>query len=191
MGVFELPEGYYEIQRIDLVKNKKLAVLVNVMAVVIMIVLFIIGVIFVPFNFLFSKDNLITVWLNVIGLLLAIILYIIAHEFIHGVFIKKYSCKKAKYGFNGLYAYTGSDAYFNKHQYVVIALAPVVLFGIIFLLLNVFLPIEWFWGIYILQIVNLSGAAGDFYITRLMCRLPSDVMTKDEGITMIIYSQMK
>ena len=86
-----------------------------------------------------------------------------------------------------MYAYAGSDAYFNKKQYVIIALAPVVFFGVVFLLLNLFLPSEWFWTIYLLQIFNLSGAAGDFYMTNLMTKLPADVLVHDSGTAMNIY----
>jgi len=65
---------------------------------------------------------------------------------------------------------------------LIIALAPVVFFGIIFLLLNVLLPIEWFWFIYFFQIINLSGAAGDFYVTYLMRKFSDDVLTEEKKI---------
>ena len=191
MGVFELPEGYSEVKRVNLQTNKKLAVLLNVGAILIAGVLFFVGLAFVPFSFEPGADNLPSFLLQVFGVLLAIVLYMVAHEFVHGVFIKKYSGKKAKYGFTGAYAYAGSDAYFNKRQYVVIALAPIVLFGIAFLLLNVLLPAKWFWGVYVLQLVNLSGAVGDLYITWLMGRLPADVLTCDVGVEMFMYSRTK
>ena len=105
------------------------------------------------------------------------------------MFIKQYSGKRAKYGFTGLYAYAGSDAYFGKRQYIVIALAPMVLFGMVSLALNLLLPSQWFWAIYILQIMNLSGTVGDFYVTYPICRFKSDVLTHDEGFTMVFYSK--
>jgi len=113
----------------------------------------------------------------------------VAHEFIHGAFFKRYSGRKAKYGFAGLYAYAGSDAYFNKRQYLVIGLSPVILLGIVLLILNVFLPTQFFWGAYLLQVVNLSGAVGDAYYTVVLSRLPADVLVKDEGVRMVIYSR--
>ena len=191
MAIFELPEGYSEIKRVDLQKDIKLAVIINAAAVVIMILLFFIGTFFVPFSFEISSDNLVLFLLKMLGTVLSMFLYLVAHELVHGIFIKKYSGKRAKYGFTGLYAYAGSDAYFDKRQYIVIALAPVVVFGIAFLVLNIFLPASWFWYIYLLQMINLSGAAGDIYITFLMSRLPEDVLTTDEGVAMIIYSKTK
>jgi len=193
MGIFELPEGYAEIRRINLQKDKKLAILVNVLALVIMVIMVWLGL---AIKSLYSADTITEATTRQLSsfftpafvLLIAIIAYMVGHEIIHGVFIKKYSGKKAKYGFTGIYAYAGSDAFFNKEQYLVIALAPVVIFGGVFLALNIFLP-QWFWPIYILQTVNLSGAAGDFYITYAMRKAPADVLTNDEGFEMILYSR--
>lgn len=188
MGIFELPEGYSEIKRVNLQKDVKLAVLINAGAIFLMVLLYILGNMLVPFDFEINNDNLALTFGTLIGLLIAMVLYFTAHELVHGVFIKKYSGKKARYGFTGLYAYAASKAYFNKRQYIVIALAPVILFGVIFLLLNILLPKEHFWIIYLLQIINISGAAGDFYVTCLMGRLPADILVNDEGVTMVMYS---
>ena len=51
----------------------------------------------------------------------------ILHEIIHGGFMKAFSGLKPRYGFTGLYAYAGSDALFNRRQYLIIAFAPVVI----------------------------------------------------------------
>jgi hypothetical protein len=185
MGIFDLPVGYAEDKRIDLQNNKKQAVIVNALAFAIMIAMFIIGRIFVPLHIIIDVPLV----LKTAGLLLALAAYVIIHELIHGAFFKKYSGKKAKYGFTGLYAFAGSDAYYYKRQYIIIGLAPVVLCGIVLLLLNIFLPEEWFWGVYFIQIMNLSGAAGDFYVAQLMNRLPADILIKDEGAAMNIYSR--
>jgi len=191
MGVFDLPEGYSEIKRVDFLKNKKLALFINAGALVIMAAMFFLGIFFVPLSFTVDAGQLVPLLLKAAGGLLAIVLYLIAHEWVHGIFIKKFSGKKAKYGFVGLYAYAGTDAYLNKRHYIVVALAPVVLFGVAFLALNLFSPRAWFWGVYLLQIMNLSGAVGDLYITWLMSRLPADVLTNDEGVAMVIYSKTK
>ena len=188
MGSFELPEGYQEIKRVNLQKDKKLAILVNVAALVIAMAMGAVGNLIVPLRIDTSVEGLARLLISMLAVLVGMIAYLVLHELVHGVCIKKYSGKKAKYGFTGLYAFAGSDAYFNKRQYVVIALTPVILFGVVFLLLNIFLPLKWFWYVYALQIINLSGAAGDAYITNLMRKMPKDVLTNDVGIEMIIYS---
>jgi len=188
MDIFELPQGYAEIRKIDLAENKKASFLVNIVAFGILILLFFIGLFFGPPTVIILDDFL-NLLLNLLGMWLAIVLYIVAHEFVHGIFIKKYSGKRAKYGFTGAYAFAGSDAYFNKRQYIVIALAPVVLWGVIFFLLNIFLPVEWFWPVYLVQMMNISGAVGDIYVTRQVCKLPADLLIKDAGVSMTMYSR--
>ena len=45
-----------------------------------------------------------------------------------------------------------------------------------------------FWYLYIIQIVNVSGAAGDLYVGWLIARSQSDVMVRDAGTDMSFYS---
>jgi len=97
--------------------------------------------------------------------------------------------KKIKYGFTGMYAYAGSDDYYGKKAYIFIALAPVVLWGIVIAIINCFVPLDWFWGIYFLQIFNISGAAGDFFVTIKFLRFPKDILVKDKGVSMTVYSK--
>ena len=98
--------------------------------------------------------------------------------------------QKVKYGFKGSYAYAGSDDYYSKGAYIFIALAPVVLWGVVLLATNLFMPREWFWVVYFIQICNISGAAGDFFVTFKFSRMPSDILVKDYGVGMEVYSKM-
>lgn len=189
MGIFELPEGYREIKKVDLQKDKRLAILLNVGAIVNFLALFYLCIQLVPFAFELGADNITEYSFSWLGMVALIVLYAFAHEFVHGFFFKRYSGKKAFYGFTGLYAFAGSDAYFSRGPYIVIALAPIVIFGLLFLLLNCLLPVKYFWWVYLIQLFNLSGAAGDIYFTLLLCRLPADLMVKDSGTAMSIYSR--
>ena len=187
-GIFDLPAEYHVIKQLNMQKDKKLVVLLNVVALIIAIVLVLIGLKLVPISFVVILGNRFDFLIRLLMILVGMILYILSHELIHGLFIRLFSGKKAKYGFTGLYAYAGTDAYFNKRHYLTIALAPVVFFGVAFLLMNTFLPSEWFWFVYLLQILNVSGAAGDLYVTYLMQRLPKDILVQDRGIEVTIYS---
>ena len=117
------------------------------------------------------------------------ILYLVLHEFVHGIAMKMCGTKKIKYGFTGLYAFAGSDDYYDKRSYIFIALAPVVLWGFLLALINFFVSPEWFWVVYIIQIVNLSGAAGDIFVTVKFSCLPKDILIKDYGVGMTVYSK--
>ena len=183
-----LPEGYHEICAIDLQKNKKLMTLVNGFALVIMALMTVPMLFVVPFDTLKdAPDFFQKFWLLIVAL--GYIIYIVLHEAVHGIAMKICGTKQVKYGFTGVYAFAGSDDYYSKGAYIFIALAPVVLFGVLFAILNFVLPIYTFWTVYILQIGNLSGAVGDFYVTCKFMRLPSDILVTDYGVGMKVYSK--
>ena len=183
-----LPEGYELFRSINLQKDKRLAFLVNGLAVVIAVVMVLTAVPFVPFSTFISIHNP-TLFdaLRPLLLLPALLLYVVTHEWIHGFYMKRYSGVKPKYGFTGLYAYAGSSAFFDRRSYLIIALAPVIWWGALLMILNFALPISWFWFFYIMQIMNLSGAAGDFYVSVYMSRLPRTLLVQDSGVSMDVY----
>jgi hypothetical protein len=113
----------------------------------------------------------------------------VLHELVHGIFMKHYSGVKPKYGFTLLYAYAGSTAYFNKKSYIIIALAPVVIWGIVLGVLCAVLPVSWFWVFYFIQMGNISGAAGDAYVTYKMLTFPKDILVNDTGVAMTVYTK--
>ena len=98
--------------------------------------------------------------LRFVSLFVLIFGYLILHELVHGITMKACGTKKVRYGFTGLYCYAGSEDYYGKKSYLIIALAPVVLFFFLLIPINLIVPREWFWVVYFLQIGNLSGAAG-------------------------------
>lgn len=180
-----LPEGYKEIFYVDL-KNNRQALIVNGISLLIFVIAFWAGSFVTPLTIIID-NNIFTVLILEFACLAA---YIAGHELIHGVLIKKYSGKKASYGFAGLYFFAGShDALFKKRDYIIIALAPVLVFGVLFLALNIFLPVKLFWFVYILQLMNISGAAGDIYITAKMLTFPRDLLVLDRGTTMTVYAK--
>ena len=120
----------------------------------------------------------------------ALFLYIVLHEAIHGIFMKKYSNVKPHFGFKGImYAYAASDAFFDKRSYMIIALAPVVLLGLVLFIINLIVPAAWFWFVFIIQIMNVSGATGDIYVLNIIRKSPADLMVSDAGVSMKIYSR--
>ena len=181
----DLPKGYKEIEHIDLQKDKKLAFLVNAIGVVIMVVTFFIGHFFVSFLELYKMEGVLP-W---IAIFVGTILYMVLHELVHGIFMWHYSKQKPFYGFTGMYAYAGSKCYFNKKSYIIIALAPIVVWGIVLLILNLIFQETWFWVIYFIQICNLSGAAGDLYVSYRFSKLPEDILINDVGVSMTIYGR--
>ena len=182
-----LPEGYGLLYSVDLQKNKKMAVIVNVIAAVIAVLMIVPVHFLIPINTLFTYDEMyIPRLLSVVVLYVG---YIILHELVHGVAMKICGTKKVKYGFTGMYAFAGSDDYYSKASYIFIALAPVVLWGVVLAVVNAFVSPQWFWVIYMIQIANLSGAAGDLFVTVKFSRMPKDILIRDCGVGMTIYSR--
>ena len=189
LAVSQLPDEYEQIFSVNLQKNRKLAVLLNLSALAIAVIMFIPAAFAVPITALFDLSNgLLPYFIHIGILVLAIVLYLALHELIHGITMYCFGCKKVKYGFTGMYAYAGSDDYFDKKSYIIIALAPVVLFGVILSILC-FLPIEWFWVVYFVQIINISGAVGDIYVTVKFAKMPKDILVADSGVEMTVYSK--
>lgn len=185
-----LPEGYKEIYSIDLQKNKKMSLIVNALSLLIAAVITVPMIFVVPISTLFNMDDGYGPYLIRFGSILAlIVLYMVLHEIVHGIAMKMCGTKKVKYGFTGLYAFAGSDDYYDKKSYIFIALAPIVVWGIILGIINLFVPTEWFWVIYLIQITNISGAAGDLFVTVKFSRLPKDILIKDYGVGMHVFSK--
>lgn len=190
-AVQALPDQYRAIFSINLQKDKKKALLLNGMALVIAAVMVVVMLSFVPISTLFDveqgREALIIIRAAV--LLVGYVVYMVLHELVHGAAMKLCGTKKVKYGFTGMYAFAGSDDYYDKQAYIMIALAPVVIWGVVLAVVNALVPVEWFWVVYAIQIGNVSGAAGDFYVTIKFSRLPKDILVKDCGVGMTAYSR--
>ncbi len=182
-----LPEGYKEFYSLDLQKDKKKALLVNGIALAISVIMVIPMHFVVPITTLFDINK--GYIFKMLTLVLLLVVYMILHELVHGVAMKLCGTKKVKYGFTGLYAFAGSEDFYPKKPYIFIALAPVVLWGIVLAVVSLLVPTEWFWVIYFVQIMNLSGAAGDFFVTIKFSQFPDDILVKDHGVGMVVYSK--
>ncbi len=175
-------EGYTLLRSIDMQHDKKLLVRINVLSAGMMLGMAVLGL------FLYRPEGVVrlapVLLLQTLIVLAELITYIYLHEWIHGLFMKRFSGVRPRYGFTGLFAYAGSDAFFTKKQYAIIALAPVALLGALLALACALLPGRLFWFPYIVQIMNVSGAAGDLYEMALLARMPSDLLVWDEGTRM-------
>lgn len=192
-AVSSLPEGYREYFSIDLQKDKKTALLVNGLALVIAFAMACSMFFFVPSSSIYLSggevtDILHSLIVKAIAILVLIIVYMVLHELVHGIAMKICGTAKVRYGFTGMYAFAGSDDYYDRKAYFFIALAPVVLWGIVLGAINLLVPRDWFWVIYSIQIMNISGAAGDFYVTAKFSRFPEDILVRDSGTSMKVYS---
>ena len=188
-AIKELPVGYKKIYSVNLQKDKKIATIINVGAILIAVLMAVPMNFYIPISTLFDfTQGVKNYFTRFIVLMVSMIAYLILHEAVHGVAMKICGTKKVKYGFTGLYAYAGSDDFYDKKSYIFIALAPVVLWGIVLAVVNCFVSQNWFWVVYLIQISNISGAAGDIYVTAKFSKMPDDILVTDCGVGMTVYS---
>ena len=178
-----LPEGYRLLQNIDLEKNKRKMIIVNGLAIVVGVLVAIPMVLLAPEDaeFIHGLFDLILLVAGMFG-------YIILHEAVHGICFWAFSHEKPRFGWKSAYAYAASDAYYPKWPYLTIALAPVVLWGVVLGVLAAVLPARWYWLVQVIQLMNLSGAAGDMYVTWLLCRMPVGILVQDAGVAMQVFA---
>ncbi len=187
-----LPQGYSFFDKIDLKNNKKQFWTVQGICLATIAVMLGIGwLIESPIkvlNSVYNAENNTESIIAVVVLIVGFVLYIFAHEAVHGLFMYAFCKTKINYGFVGWAAYAGSSAYYDKKHYIIIALAPVVVWGVVFAVLNIFFHSGiWFWVIWFLQIGNVSGACGDFFCVYKTARYPKDILVNDTGLEMQIF----
>ena len=181
--------GYKECTRIDLVKNKKEALLVNIYGIIIMVVM----AVFIPLLIMggIIEFNLETTFpIFFIVLLISLILYIPLHEIVHGIVLKKYTDEKLSFGWKLVYAYCGSkEAVVDRKEYYAVALAPLLVFSVVFIslmVLNPSLSLVW----YVMEIMNVSGSVGDIYVSiKLKKEKSRDILITDSGTDMSFWSR--
>ena len=181
--------GYKECTKIDLVKNKKEALLVNIYGIIIMVVM----AVFIPLLIMggIIEFNLETTFpLFFIVLLLSLILYIPLHEIVHGIVLKNYTDEKLSFGWKLVYAYCGSkEAVVDRKEYYAVALAPLLVFSVVFIslmFLNPSLSLVW----YVMEIMNVSGSVGDIYVSiKLRKEKSRDILITDSGTDMRFWSR--
>ena len=189
-----LPEGYRESLVINLQKDKKTSLRVNLGGALAMVIVLLLGHFIVPITELKALMDLGSgaYFLRLGALLLGYVVYIVLHELTHAAAMKAVGGGKVVFGFTGVYAFAGShEDYFDKNAYHLVALCPLVTWGIIFGALALLLPGSWFWIVWFLQSGNIGGSAGDIYVTLKLLKRPATILVKDTGVDMTVYDNAK
>ncbi len=180
----KLPENYELVRTIDLEKNKKENAIVMALSLVLLVGVFVLGFLFSPEPSAEAEAHLPVM----VAALFAFFAYIILHEAVHGAFMWYFSKQKPHFGISLQCAYAGSDAYFYRNPYLVIAIAPFLFWGILFGVIALMLNNVWFWLFWFLAAGNASGAAGDLYVFSVVSRMEKNILVQDDGVSMRIYA---
>lgn len=189
-----LPPGYYEHASIDLSRNRRAAVWLNVAGIPSIL----------GWGWLFFR---LAQWLNpqlmaemasgmVVsagrfwGWITAVIGVIILHELVHGLFLWLLTGERPVFGFSWYYAYAGApDWYLPRWPCIVVALAPLVVISLVGVLLLPFLPPAAALALLLALVTNAGGAIGDIFVTVWVLRQPPTVLMRDTGPAFTLYRQ--
>lgn len=186
-----LPVGYIQSGQIDLKKDKRLAILLNIGAFIVFIPMFYLlpGFAALVRPGITNFSGTITIG-NVLGALGLTVVVLIIHEIIHGLFFWIFSHGRPVFALRPLYAYAGAPTwFFPKRQYAITALGPLIIIGAVGLLLLLLAPISWIPMIAFLVALNTGGAMGDLlaFIRLLKCSPTS--FTNDTGDVVTFYER--
>lgn len=195
MNRSKVPDNYCLLHTLDPDRGKGTAWRVTLAAILISLVLLggalLLGPSAVPLFTVYGSGLLGNPTVRLALTLAGLYVYCLLHELIHWLLMRGYSSTPARYGFSGLYPAVWSDACFDRRSFTVLTLAPVVVLGLVLLLLQLFLPGRSFWYVYLIQVMNLSGLAGDIYVLRAVKAMPEDVLLCCQGSEVRAYTPKK
>jgi len=191
-----LPEGYRERCTLDLTRNLRAALWLQVTG----------GALFFLFGWLFlgmaarlrpdfvmdgsvwRPARLGGTWASVTVIILTAAAAILLHELVHGGFFWLYTRQRPRFGLGLGYAYAAAPGwYLPRSHYLVIGLSPLIaltLAGAAALLLvpsSIILPL--LFG----MTVNAAGSVGDLWIIWQVLRQPGPILVNDRGAGLTVY----
>lgn len=166
---------------IDPEGDKKLRLYLSLGAVGLAAVLVGIGCIFVPIAKLYDVGGVGRFILRAVLIVFMAVAYYCVHELVHSYVLKRLTGITAKIVFEKYHAHCVSDTVFTLKGYLIYCFAPVVIIGVVLLILNIVLPDKFFWQVYIIQIINIAGAAGEFYAAYRLIKEKKELAVLDDG----------
>jgi hypothetical protein len=191
-----LPENYQLAGTIDLSKDRKLFLVLNLAAVILFLVS---GWLFIGYLRLIRPEEtggqfqsvtftLGSSLMGVLWILLGTAAMLIVHEAIHGVFFWLYTHSRPRFGFRGAYAFAAApDWFIPRNRYLWIGLSPLVVISLVGLVLLAVVPPSWFGFLLIILVFNASGAIGDIMVVAWLLRKPSSTLAQDQGDSVSAY----
>lgn len=175
-----LPEDYKLDFEVDMLKDEKVFLRINLGSFLLLIPFVLIGILF-QFTFEFEM------W-SALAIVPTMIATVIVHEVIHGIFFKLGTKEKIRYKFHGFAASASvKGVYFTKRHYLLVGLAPAVILNGLFILLCIFVRGPLFFLLYINLAVHFGGCTGDFFIALKLRRFSEDTLIEDTGVGMKFY----
>lgn len=189
-----LPRGYEKRFVIDPRKNRKQALAVWGVSLLIALVLFGVAQAIWQGQALLLFTHRVTFYVTWVILIFGFLIYAVLHEVIRGLCVRLVTGRRPQHYDNtlpGVYMNSASPVFLSKRAFAAIALAPVAILGAVLVLLNLSGGFVWFWPIYFIQWFNLSKAVTDCWGLWKLRSLPDDALVWESGISVTGYALEK
>jgi hypothetical protein len=186
-----LPHGYTQTGEVNLKKDKRLAIVLNILAFLIFILIFYLLSLFGAMLRSGTTNISGSISAGAMILLIGLTVFIlIVHELIHGFFFWLFSRSRPVFALRPLYAYAGAPGwYFPKRQYAITALGPLVIIGAVGLLLMLLAPVSWLLTISFLVALNTGGAIGDIFVFFRLLKSSPTTFANDTGDVVTFFER--
>jgi hypothetical protein len=195
-AITHLPQGYRSIGTLDLTKNFRALIFMNIAGAVLLVgfyyVLIRLALWMRPAEARQGVSS--SFWglsgaLNILLVILAIYAaVIILHEGTHGIFLAWFTRTRPVFAFKGYYAYAAAPGwYFPRGHYILVSLAPLVLLSLAGVIALAFVPAGWLLPVISFIAFNGSGAVGDLAVFFWLLRQPSTCLASDVGDAVTLY----
>jgi hypothetical protein len=194
-----LPEGYREAGTVDLKKDRRLLILFNIAAIILLVVaglLFLIitarlrpGAVTEPMLALDLEIRSLTGMIVFAAWVLGLTaFYVVVHEAVHGVFFWLFTRSKPVFAIKWNYAYAAAPGwYIHRNPFLVTTLAPLVfitLVGLVFIAVG---PAGWLLPVWFIITMNAAGAVGDLLVAGWLLLKPTSGLVQDRGDAITLY----
>jgi hypothetical protein len=193
-AVKTLPPSYAFHSEVDLSKNIKLALLLNIAGIASFLLY---GWLFLFLSVLIRKIIPLAVAESVrppstLGTILetvaAFLLVLTLHEAVHGLFFFLITRERPIFGFRGAFAYAAAPGwYILRNPYLVVGLSPWILITMGGLVAAIFVPNNILLPLLFGMTINASGAIGDLYIVAWLLGQPKQALINDRGDAITVY----
>jgi hypothetical protein len=184
-----LPEGYAQSGEINLKKNKRLAITLNIVAFFVAVLSFFLLSSFAALTRpgLMNTSGSITAGVAA-GLVGLVVMLLTIHELIHGFFFWVFTRSRPVFALRLFYAYAGApDWYIPTRQFALVAVGPLVIIGAVGLLLMLLVPESWVLFIVFVVAFNTGGSMGDLLVLTRLFKLSPTCLVNDTGDVITFY----
>jgi hypothetical protein len=184
-----LPEGYVQSGEINLKINKRLAITLNIVALFVGILSFLLILSFAVFVRPSLLNTSGTITAGVAAVLVGLVVMLLTiHELIHGFFFWVFTRSRPVLALRLFYAYAGApDWYIPTRQFMIVGLSPLVIIGAVGMLLMLLVPERWVLLIAILVALNSGGSTGDLLVLTRLFQLSPTSLANDTGDVVTFY----